>query len=303
MERLSLLRNRTGVLVDPVSDSTFTPGNRCVKSIRRTLDFAHLPGTCGPDIGSVKGDVSTKSIRDSAGVQVSGPLYSAIGRRALSQWLEAIGLDGSLPPRAKALAMALAARLNHKDGRLCPSLAVLGSDTGMSESTILAAIRDLEDAGLLSRSRRTTLRTNGPEKLSNAYRIIPPKSEEPTLKSGEQNESLSEPPKDNLGAGDSNLGEVEHNTEATTLAETPLPAEPSPETVASRRRELQSGTVTDALRARDRIRETLGVDIGRAAWKAHGFRADPVTITAVSRLWAGAEMAGRSILRPSDPVA
>jgi len=68
----------------------------------------------------------------------------------------------------KAVLLALANCHNHHTGLCCPSLRRLREETELGESTVLRALKDLEDAGYIVRDRRR--RQNGSH-TSTVYRF------------------------------------------------------------------------------------------------------------------------------------
>lgn len=68
----------------------------------------------------------------------------------LCRWLQGVGLR----PTCLLVAHAIGHRLG-PDGTAWPSLRTLAGDTGLARSTVAVALRDLEDAGVLTRTRRT----------------------------------------------------------------------------------------------------------------------------------------------------
>lgn len=72
-----------------------------------------------------------------------------------------------LPVKEKITLLILANYASNKDGDCYPSLGTLADDTGLSKDSVIRAIKELEDAGLLSVNRRQVEGVN----LPNSYRL------------------------------------------------------------------------------------------------------------------------------------
>lgn len=72
-----------------------------------------------------------------------------------------------LPVKEKITLLILANYASNKDGDCYPSIGTLADDTGMSKDSVIRAIKELEDAGLLSVNRRQVEGVN----LPNSYRL------------------------------------------------------------------------------------------------------------------------------------
>ena len=85
------------------------------------------------------------------------------------------GRLGRITGAGLKVALAFLRFLIEGDGRVFPSLAMIGAAAGCSENTVLAAIDDLEGCGLLERIRRKVRVPGiGHRQGSNAYRLILP---------------------------------------------------------------------------------------------------------------------------------
>jgi hypothetical protein len=82
-------------------------------------------------------------------------------------WLRAVLSDRAAGSSSKAVAAAISLRLNRKTRNAWPSVRNLDKESGLSKSTVLAALRELEGLGYLKVNRRW--KKHSRERESNVY--------------------------------------------------------------------------------------------------------------------------------------